>query len=353
MNLTLHLTEFCNMDCAYCVNEKSRRRMSEEVMYAACDLAFSKGSGAGICFFGGEPLLEKELIYKALDYCESKAAETGKKFSCRMTTNGTLLDEDIIRRSVKAGMEIGISFDGLAQDVCRRYTGGGATFADTEKSARMLLKQIPSAYAMLTLAPQAAEQYAASVKYLHDLGFCRVTATIAYGKRVSWTDERLEVLKKQMNLIADCYSGWFEKGERFFFSPFDSKIRECISGFNPAERCHLGLRQMPVAVDGKLYPCTQFMGDESYCLGDVFSGVNVAKQTEIAMRTAMPEQCGECEINKRCTNSCGCMNRLETGSESRVSPLQCTYERMLIDICDRMAEELFGKCPEKFRSRFA
>ena len=124
MNLTLHLTDNCNMDCTYCLREKCPKDMTEEVLFKACDLSFSKGKIAGLCFFGGEPLLKKDLIYKALDYCEEKASKTGIKFSCKMTTNGTLLDEEFILRAKKANMGIGLSFDGKAQDVCRFFVGG-------------------------------------------------------------------------------------------------------------------------------------------------------------------------------------------------------------------------------------
>ncbi len=353
MNLTLHLTERCNMNCTYCVNDRNSEPMSEEVMYRACDLAFSAGNSAGICFFGGEPLLHKELIYKAISYCTKKSAETGMKIRYKMTTNGTLLDEEFLDIAAKAGIEIGLSFDGTAQDICRHYADGRGTFADVERIAKQLLRKMPLSYAMLTLAPQAVHKFHESVVYLHKLGFKRVTATIAYGNRVSWTEKELEILESEYRKNADYYSDIFARGERFFFSPFDSKIRECITGFNPAERCHLGFRQMPVAVDGKIYACTQFMNDSEYCLGNVFDGIDRKKQLEIAKKSSMPEECKECELNKRCTNSCGCMNRLETGIENKVSPLQCAYERMLIGICDDMAEEMFRKYPERFRKRFA
>lgn len=352
MNLTLHLTERCNLDCSYCVNDKHNAVMPENVLFAACDLAFSRGSSAGICFFGGEPLLEKELIYKAFDYCAEKSKITGKKINYKMTTNGTLLNEEFISRAAKEKLEIGISFDGLAQDICRRYIDGSGTFSVLEEKAKLLLKKLPMSYAMLTLAPQAVHKFADSVRYLHSLGFHRVTATIAYGKRVSWTDEDMSALKNEFLKISDFYTSLFIKGERFFFSPFDSKIRECISGFNPSERCHLGLRQMPVSTDGKLYACTQFMGDEEYCFGDVFNGVSEKAVVRVSRKSSMPVECEECDLKTRCTNSCGCMNRLETGNEHKVSPTQCTYERMLIEICDNMANMLFEKCPEKFRERF-
>lgn len=352
MNLTLHLTERCNLDCSYCVNDKNNSVMSEKVLLAACDLAFSRGNSAGICFFGGEPLLEKELIYKAMDYCSEKSKITGKKIRYKMTTNGTLLDEEFIERAAKEGLEIGLSFDGTAQDLCRRYIDGGGTFSVLEEKAKMLLKKLPMSYAMLTLSPNAVEKFAQSVIYLHALGFHRVTATIAYGKRVLWTEERMSALKEEFYKIAEFYSNLFVKDERFFFSPFDSKIKECITGFNPSERCHLGFKQMPVSTDGKLYACTQFMGDEEYCFGDVFGGVSEEAVMRAARKSSVPEECRDCALVTRCTNSCGCMNRLETGNERKVSPVQCTYERMLIEICDNMAEMLFEKHPDKFRKRF-
>ncbi|MBP0971396.1 MAG: radical SAM protein, partial [Oscillospiraceae bacterium] len=75
MNLTLHLTENCNMDCAYCTRVKQPVRMTEDVLDAACDLAFSQGNAAGFCFFGGEPLLELPLIERAIRRSKAKSAE--------------------------------------------------------------------------------------------------------------------------------------------------------------------------------------------------------------------------------------------------------------------------------------
>lgn len=352
MNFTLHLTERCNLDCTYCVNKKCNSDMTEEIMRKACDLAFSKGNTAGICFFGGEPLLRKDLIYKAFDYCTMLSEKTGKEIRYKMTTNGTLLDEEFISKAKEKNLEIGMSFDGTAQDICRRYADGRGTLKDLERISKILLKKMPLSYAMLTLSPDAVEKFSEAVEYLYSLGFKRVTATIAYGNRVSWTEEKLKILEKEFHKIAVFYSSLFEKGERFFFSPFDAKIRECISGYNPSERCHLGYRQMPVSTEGRLYACTQFMNDEDYCFGDVFTGVDTKKQIEIAKRSREPIECKDCALKGRCTNSCGCMNRLETGNENTVSPVQCAYERMLIGISDELGEELFKKYPEHFKKRY-
>lgn len=353
MNLTLHLTDNCNMDCSYCIREKCPKDMSEEVLIKACDLAFSKGQRAGLCFFGGEPLLKKDLIYKALDYCEEKSRETGMRFDCKMTTNGTLLEEKFLERARKADMGIGLSFDGTAQDVCRFFVGGQATSKVVEEKAKLLLKYMPDSTALATIAPQAVPYYADSVKYLHDLGFNRVSFVIAYGRKVNWTEEDLDLLREQLEKTAQYLKELFIAKDRFYMSAFNAKISDCIRGRNSADRCHLGVRQMPVTPSGELYPCTSFINDKAYCLGNVFDGLDEAKIIAMAKKEATPETCIGCDLVKRCTNSCGCANRMNTGDENKVSPLQCTYERMLIEISDLLGEELYQIDPERFAKEFA
>ncbi len=341
------------MDCSYCIREKCPKDMSEEVLIKACDLAFSKGQRAGLCFFGGEPLLKKDLIYKALDYCEEKSRETGMRFDCKMTTNGTLLEEKFLERARKADMGIGLSFDGTAQDVCRFFVGGQTTSKVVEEKAKLLLKYMPDSTALATIAPQAVPYYADSVKYLHDLGFNRVSFVIAYGRKVNWTEKDLDLLREQLEKTAQYLKKLFIAKDRFYMSAFNAKISDCIRGRNSADRCHLGVRQMPVTPSGELYPCTSFINDKAYCLGNVFDGLDKAKIIAMAKKEATPETCIGCDLVKRCTNSCGCANRMNTGDENKVSPLQCTYERMLIEISDLLGEELYQIDPERFAKEFA
>lgn len=341
------------MDCSYCIHEKKDQHMSEEVLLAACDYIFQTGTSAGICFFGGEPLLQKHLIPKAVAYCQARSKETGIPFSCKMTTNGTLLDEAFVSYAKEIGMSIGLSFDGIGQDRCRRYANGTGTLQDVEGAAKLLLRYLPNTYAMMTIAPEAVDTYAASVEYLYALGFRNITATPAYGKNVHWTDDHLNQLHMELQKTADFYSTLFESGKYLYFGTFDSKIQDSIRGFRASERCHLGLRQMPVATDGSLYPCTQFIGDPAYRLGDVFHGVDAERVRALIKRDATPTECQVCALKNRCTNSCGCMNRMETGDENQVSPLQCTYEQMLIGVCDQMAERLLAMNESRFLKKFA
>ena len=216
MHVTLHLTDQCNLDCSYCVHEKRNCVMSETVLNAACDYIFQSGTTAGICFFGGEPLLEKGLLQKAVTRCQQHAIETGIPFQCKMTTNGTLLDKAFIQYAKSIGMQIGLSFDGTGQDRCRRYRDGSGTFSDLERNAKLLLEQLPNSYAMMTIAPEAVDTYTDSVKYLYRLGFRNMNATLAYGKRVHWTDAHLEQLQAELQKTADFYEQQFLQGTLSF-----------------------------------------------------------------------------------------------------------------------------------------
>lgn len=208
--------------------------MSEEVMEAACQYIFQSGTAAGICFFGGEPLLQKDLIYKAVARCQTLSKETGMPFSCKMTTNGTLLDETFIAYAKRIGLFIGLSFDGCGQDRCRRYRDGSGTFSDLERNAKLLLSAMPESYAMMTIAPQTVDTYADSVRYLHRLGFHNITATLAYGKRVHWTDAHLEQLQTELNRTADFYAKEFEREPRFISVHLTVKFRTAFGADAPA-----------------------------------------------------------------------------------------------------------------------
>jgi len=352
VNLTLHLTRSCNMDCTYCTQEKTAVHMSRAVLHAACELAFSEGIGAGFCFFGGEPLLCEDLIFEAMDFCKLRSEQTGKPVCYKMTTNGTLLSDRMLERAVREHMEIGLSFDGLGQDICRRYRDGRGTRTDVESAAKRLLAVMPDTSAMMTAAPQAVPVLADSVRYLYALGFRRIHLVPAYGRRVTWDASALDALKAQMTEAAAFYADRLKRGDPFYFSPVESKIRNLLNGVKCSDRCHLGVSQMPVAPDGSIYACNQMIGDAEYCLGDVFSGISHEKCAALAAKKMMPAQCWSCPLSHRCLHSCGCLNLLETGSVSEVSAMQCGYEKMLIHLADATAADLYETARSQFDRYF-
>ena len=352
MNLTLYLTENCNLRCSYCVREKCPHDMTEDTVRKSVELAFSAGDSAGICFFGGEPLLRKDLIYLALDLAQKRSEETGKPFFGKITTNGTLIDSEFIDAALKNKMTVGLSFDGAMQDDCRKTADGKPTSEILIRKSKELLSRGVNTIAMGVVSPDTCGKLFESVKLIHDLGFKSMVCNPAYGEKVTWTDEALDELRAQYDLIVPYLKELFLQGDEFRLAPLHSKISDLLTGNDPSRYCHLGVRQLAVAYDGKLYPCTSFLHLPDWCLGSVEDGVNEERRREMAKMCFIPEPCKDCDLKMRCTNSCGCANILNTGSPNMISPMQCEYERMIIEHADILGDQLFAAKPEAFVRSF-
>ena len=144
MNMTLHLTDACNLRCRYCYQTRSPERMSEETARKAIDLSRGGGEGVlskgdtahtGICFFGGEPLLMRGLVEKTVAYAKEIHGKTGHEFYFRLVTNGILLDESFLEFAAENRIGIGFSHDGLMQDDARIFPDGHGGDSGGENSA--------------------------------------------------------------------------------------------------------------------------------------------------------------------------------------------------------------------------
>lgn len=345
MHLTLHLTSECNLRCKYCYVEKRNAVMNEETAFKAVELALQSPGPTGLVFFGGEPLLKKELIKKIVSYSAARSKETSHRFYYKITTNGTLLDEDFLHFTKCAGMVVGFSHDGLAQDDCRVFPNGGGTFGALEEKMALLLKYQPYAVAMSTFTPETVSKLSSSVEFLFEKGFRYLIPSLNYAADATWTERALAELKKQYERLAKDYIEWTLSGEKFYLGMFEMKILSRLRGENYcSDRCQLGKKQISVAPDGKLYPCVQFVGDDEYVMGDVETGVDPVLRSKIWEKGAKDSpECEACAIRLRCNHTCGCLNRQATGYVDRVSPVQCENEKMLIRIADRVAEALYRK----------
>ncbi len=351
MNLTLHITDQCNMRCAYCVHDYSPRMMDQKTAIAAVDLSVrSKGdplipSGCmhtGLCFYGGEPLLNRDLIEKTVTYCDTLRAEKGEVFHYLMVTNGTLLDESFLRFAAEHEIGIGLSHDGLMQEDSRRMEDGTSSAERLEDKIGLLLRYRPKSTAMCTIHPPLVDRLAESVRWLFAKGFRKVQIVPAVGAKSDWMPERLEELEKQYRLLSDLYVEKSRAGDDFELPLFENKIRSHImDGRGINQTCRFGKRQLSVAPDGAIYPCVQFLDLTEYRMGDVFSGLSAENVARIAEEgRAEPDECQTCALRKRCKYNCCCMNRVTTGHIDVISPLTCSFERLAIRYADRAANTL-------------
>jgi len=350
MHLTLHLTARCNMRCAYCYAAPHEGGdMTLEVVTAAIALARERinsenlGQSLGVIFFGGEPLLMRELIRRTVRHCKGLEEETGQLFHYKITTNGTLLDEKFLTDPDTGEIFVAMSFDGVreAHDAHRRDAAGAGTYDRLVEKAALLLKHKPYAPVMMVTTPETVKYFADSVQYAYSLGFHYLITSLNYA--ANWSERDMAELGRQYKQLADWYYRETVKEEKFYFSPFEVKIASHVfPGSCRKERCELGQRQISVAPDGGLFPCVQFVGDDAYRIGDVWKGIDEARRGELFdVNGEEKESCGACAVRERCNHYCGCLNRQSTGRIDRVSPVLCAHERTVLPIADKLAARLF------------
>jgi uncharacterized protein len=351
MHFTLHLTTGCNLRCRYCYAPRSvREDMSEEVVDRAVDLAAELDpANAGIVFFGGEPLLRRDLVERALCRCDRLQREGHGRFHFKLTTNGTLLDEPFIEQATRSGLHLALSLDGpqAVHDRHRRTAAGEGSFARVQAVVPALLRHQPHAAALLVVTPETAASYASAVDWLFAQGFRYVIASLHYAG--AWSEETVTQLGRQYRRIARLYERRTLRGEKIYFSPFEKKLATHIQGPEAAcQRCHFGVRQLSVAPNGDLYPCVQFVQDGrsngGFAMGDVFRGIDRERQARLhAQSLRRSDACRNCALESRCEHRCSCLNWQATGAVDAVPASLCATEQVLVPIVDRLGERLWAR----------
>ena len=310
----------------------------------------------GIIFFGGEPLLHKDLIRDLVAEARAMQRRGEGRFHFKLTTNGLLLDEAFLQFALEEDILIAMSLDGVreAHDRYRRLPDGSPSFDRLLPKLRTLLAARPYASVMMVVNPDTARLLTESVSFLLDEGCRYVIVSLNFAG--PWEEPDLEELQRQFQQLGDLYVEWTRQGRKFYLSPFEVKLSSHIQGEDVCkEHCELGIRQISVDPQGNLFPCVQFTiaGPESrWCIGDVVSGIDEAKRKRLRDESQdEKEPCRQCAIRRRCHNTCGCLNWQTTGSVARISPVLCRYEQMMLPIADRIGETLYREQNRLFLSK--
>lgn len=350
MNISLYLTRSCNLNCRYCFEQHSKLIMSRETAFNAIKMAADMSSNfCGISFFGGEPLLQKELIKSCVEYAEGI---NDLKFGYNMTTNGILLDEEFLDFAQAHSIDIAFSHDGLMSRVNRLFPNGRDCLDILDQRLDMLLKRKPNTFVMTTLSPNTVEMLSESVIYLYERNARVVNLAIDYRKNAGWNDELLEILSSELKKISDYLLKAFEDGRYLVLNNYDEKIKILTSN-RCKHDCQLGMCKLSIDSDGTIYPCIQFVGDSEYSLGNVNTGLDIAKRNEIYSRSRIkPSECEDCVLADRCINDCACANHQQCGNMNEVSPLQCCYQKIIIEASDDFARRMIEIDEDRFIKRY-
>ncbi len=358
--LCLHIAHTCNLSCAYCFASQGkysgdRALMSFETGKRALDfLIENSGSRRNleVDFFGGEPLMNFDVVKSLVQYARSIEKEHGKNFRFTLTTNGVLIDDDVIEFANREMSNVVLSLDGRKEVHDRYrvdYAGNGSWEKIVPKFQKLVQARGGKNYYMRGTFTHANPDFLEDIKQMLDLGFTELSMEPVVTKKgdpSELTEEDLPIVLEQYEKLAELMLEREKEGRPFTFYHYmiDLSGGPCI--YKRISGCGSGTEYMAVTPWGDLYPCHQFVGDEKFKLGNIFDGVsNTAVQKEFAdCNVYAREQCRDCWARLYCSGGCAANAYHSTGSVKGVYEYGCKLfrKRMECAIAVAVAKSVDG-----------
>ncbi len=357
--LCLHIAHDCNLACKYCFACEGeyhgpRGLMSYAVGKLALDYLIDHSGtrkNLEVDFFGGEPSLNFEVIKQLVAYGRSREAETGKNFRFTYTTNGIILNDEIMDFCNKEMSNVVLSLDGRKEVNDRmRVNRGGAGSYDTivPKFQKFIEKREGKDYYIRGTYTRFNKDFAADILHMADLGFKEISIEPVVAEPsapYALRQEDLPELLNQYEILATEMIKRERRGEGFTFYHYmiDLDGGPCV--VKRVSGCGVGTEYMAVTPEGDFYPCHQFVGKDEFLLGNVYDGVTNAsvcdqfKECNIYSHA----ECDDCFARMYCSGGCAANAYNSTGSVTGVYKLGCELHKKRIECAIMIkADEAFG-----------
>ena len=351
--LCLHVAHTCNLNCSYCFASQGkyhgdRAVMSSEVGKRALDFLIENSAGRTnleVDFFGGEPLMNFDMLKELVAYARIREKEAKKNFRFTLTTNGVLIDDDVIDFANREMSNVVLSLDGRKEIHDRfrvDFAGNGSWEKIVPKFQKLVESRGGRNYYMRGTFTHANPDFLADIEEMLRLGFTELSmepVVCAPDDPSALTLDDLPIVMEQYEQLATLMLKRHKEGKPFTFYHYmiDLKGGPCI--YKRLSGCGSGTEYMAVTPWGDLYPCHQFVGEEEFKLGDIWNGVtNTKKQDEFAACNVYTrEECKDCWAKLYCSGGCAANAYHATGSVSGVYEYGCELFRKRME-CAIMLE---------------
>ena len=341
--LCLHVAHTCNLNCAYCFASQGkyhgeRAVMPFEVGKQALDFLIANSGtrrNLEVDFFGGEPLMNFQVVKDLVAYARSIEKEHNKNFRFTLTTNGLLIDDDVIDFANREMSNVVLSLDGRKEIHDRYrvdYAGKGSWERIVPKFQKLVAARGGKNYYMRGTFTHANPDFLKDIQQMLDLGFTELSmepVVCAPGDPSALTEEDFPVVCRQYEQLAELMLRRDREGKPFTFYHYmlDLSGGPCI--YKRISGCGSGTEYMAVTPWGDLYPCHQFVGDERFKLGNIRDGVtNTERRAEFAACNvyAHPE-CRDCWARLYCSGGCAANAYHATGAITGIYEYGCRLFR--------------------------
>jgi uncharacterized protein len=363
--IVLNVNTGCNLSCTYCYKEDlatpaAGERMSFETAAAAFEMLLGEARArrrVNVVFFGGEPLTNVPLIRRVVGYAERRAAEVGKVVDFSLTTNGTLLTDDIVDFLDEHRFGLTVSMDGprALHDRARRTVGGAGTYDVVARGARRLLSRYRSrpVGARVTLTRGVTDVVLIHRHLRDEIGFFEVgfsPATSGGTASFQLSDEELLEVFRGMKELGSAYLEAALRDENLGFGNLHQLMTDLHQGRSKSLPCGAGVGMLAVDRAGDLHLCHRFTGSQMPRFGDLARGVDRGRLTEFLNgaqdRSGTP--CATCRIRNLCAGGCYHESYARYGDPLAPVAHYCEILRDWIDFGIRVYARLSAENPGFF-----
>jgi uncharacterized protein len=313
-SLVLHVSHDCNLRCGYCYADYGRYGgdfgiMTEEMAVQHCEHFFSQLGGSKslhVTFFGGEPLMNMPVVFAAHKFVKERAAAEGRKVTFGLTTNGTLLTDELTNFFAREKFTITVSIDGPPDinDRLRPLQEGGGSY---ERIMERVRSTGIRAIARVTLTHRSTD-VARIVRHLVEAGFREVgVSPVATGNdKFDLSDADLVKVLAGMRVLCDDFVEWAKRGLVFPYSNIKGLLEQIAAGDPRPVPCGAGTKLLAADNKGDLYACHRLVGEEQFKVGNVKDGVDNKARFELLhdMHPRGREPCNECWARYLCGGGC-------------------------------------------------
>ncbi len=345
--LCLHVAHTCNLNCSYCFASQGkyhgeRALMSFEVGKRALDFLIENSGtrrNLEVDFFGGEPLMNWDVVKDLVAYARVQEKIHNKNFRFTLTTNGVLIDDDVIDFANREMSNVVLSLDGRKEIHDRLrvdYMGRGSYDLIVPKFQEFVKKRGNKSYYMRGTFTHNNVDFTNDIFHMADLGFTELSmepVVCAPDDASALTQEDLPILFEQYEILAKEMIKRKKEGRPFTFYHYmlDLTHGPCI--YKRISGCGSGTEYMAVTPTGELYPCHQFVGDTKYLLGNIWDGVtnkDVQNEFKLCNAYARPE-CNDCWAKLYCSGGCAANSYHASGKITGIYEYGCELFKKRIE----------------------
>ncbi len=345
--LCLHVAHTCNLNCEYCFAAQGkyhgeRALMSFEVGKRALDfLVENSGTrhNLEVDFFGGEPLMNFDVVKRLVEYARSIENEKGKHFRFTLTTNGMLIDDDVIDFANREMDNVVLSLDGRREvnDRFRKTAGGQGSFdVIVPKFQKFVKARGDKSYYMRGTFTHFNPDFTKDIQTMLDLGFNELSmepVVCPPADAYALTEEDKQTVLKEYEKLADMMLEREKQGKPFTFYHYmlDLEGGPCI--YKRISGCGSGTEYLAVTPTGELYPCHQFVGNKDYLMGDIWQGVTRTDTRDKFKRcnAYSRKECDDCWARLYCSGGCAANAYNATGDINGVYSYGCDLFKKRIE----------------------